>query len=197
MAQKSFSHFSDEELARLSRENIDAFAEIVDRFETPLLRYILRISQFSQEEAREMLQEVFVKAWENLRGFDDSQKFSSWIYRIAHNQTISEYRKQKSRGAEKRIQWDDELLRNLPDAIDLPRNMNRKLDAKSIHSVLLLLPEKYKTALVLRFLEEKSYDEISDILHIPLGTAATLVNRAKKLFAQRAEENCISFSPEK
>lgn len=197
MAQKKFSHLSDEELANLAREDIDAFAEIVDRFEKCLLRYILRISQFTQEEAREILQEVFVKAWENLRGFDNSQKFSSWIYRIAHNHTISEYRKQKTRGKDMRIEWDDELLGNLPDAINIPKDLNRKFDMKSIKTALELLPKKYKTVLVLRFLEEKSYDEISDILHVPLGTAATLVNRAKKLFAQTAEDNNISFSQEK
>jgi RNA polymerase sigma-70 factor (ECF subfamily) len=188
-----FSPLSDEELVQKTQQDIDAFGEIIDRYEQKLFRYIARISHFSQEETEELLQEIFVKAWQNLKDFDGTQKFSSWVYRIAHNHTISEYRKQTSRGSDKRIEWDDELLGNLPDNIDLPRNTNNTLNKTEIGHILDSLPEKFKTPLILRFLEEKSYEEISDILRVPLGTAATLVSRAKKEFANNAKEKNISF----
>ncbi len=129
MVNSSYPHFSNEKLAKIARDDVDAFGEIVDRFEKPLIRYILRISKFREEEAQEILQEVFLKAWKNLRGYDDNQKFSSWIYRITHNQTISEFRKAASRGIKQKAEWDDELFGNLPNSIDLPKEINRKFDA--------------------------------------------------------------------
>ncbi len=194
MTDIDFSQLSDEDLALVARENVDAFGILVDRYEKPLMRYILRLSKFSKAEAEEILQEVFLKAWKNLQGFDSSLRFGSWIYRIAHNATISEFRKYKSRGGEERMEWNDELYESLPDSIDLPREINEKVNAKGVRKVIELLPEKYRSVLVLRFLEEKSYDEISDILHIPLGTAATLVSRAKKQFLEKAKEHSIHFS---
>ena len=184
MTPESYSKLSDEQLAKAAQDNVDAFELIVERYEQPLLRYILRISHFSAAEAEEILQEVFVKAWKKLNDFDVDLKFSSWIYRITHNQTISEFRKAKARGLQQDVKWDEDLLAGLPDKIDLPRELDQKIESAKVRKWLNALPDKYRTILILRFLEEKSYDEISDILKIPMGTAATLVSRAKKAFQE-------------
>ena len=113
---------------------------------------------------------------------------------LAHNQTISEFRKVKSRGKEHQVKWDPEFIEQLSDNIDLPEELNGKMDTDKIREILALIPEKYREALVLRFLEEKSYEEMSDILQIPVGTAGTLVNRAKKMFRDKATQYNISFS---
>jgi RNA polymerase sigma-70 factor (ECF subfamily) len=180
MKGSTLKNISDEEVIYASTEDIQAFEEIIRRYEKPLLRYIMRISSFSEEESEEILQEVFIKAWKNLNDFDRSQKFSSWIYRITHNETISTFRKEKSRGYEQKVDWDEEIMSNIPDKINIIKDVDQKITAENIQRALSMMDEKYRSILVLRFLEEKSYEEISDILRIPPGTAATLLSRAKK-----------------
>ncbi len=184
---------SDKELVERSLQDVDYFACIYERYERKLIWYILRISSFSFEEAEDVLQEAFIKAWENLNEFDGDLKFSSWIYRIVHNTTITEWKKSQSKGKDKKQEFDEELFENLPSSLDLEKETNQKFDKENIQKVLRLMPEKYREVLVLKFLEEKDYQEISDILKKPHGTIATLISRAKRLFYQIAKEKNISF----
>lgn len=85
-------HYSDNELVGLSLREPRYFAVLVDRFEAPLARYIGRLGRFSTEDVEDILQNIFLKLYENLNGFDTDLKFSSWAYRIAHNEAISYYR---------------------------------------------------------------------------------------------------------
>lgn len=184
---------SDEELVKKSLQNIKYFACLFERYEKKLIRYILRISSFSQEEADDVLQEAFLKIWKNLNKFDNSLKFSSWVYRIVHNTTVSEWKKSKSYGKDRQIKIDEDFFKNLPDEIDLIQDFNQKDRDKEIRKILNVLPEKYSEVLVLKFLEEKNYDEISDILKKPPGTIATLIHRAKKAFREKTEKENVSF----
>ncbi len=109
-------------------------------------------------------------------------KFSSWIYRIVHNTTITEWKKSKSYGKDQQIKIDNELFENLPAGIDLVKKFQKGDNNKEIRKILNILPEKYSEVLVLKFLEEKNYNEISDILKKPPGTIATLIHRAQKAF---------------
>ena len=84
---------TDNELVKLSLDNSDHFSCLTSRYEDKLLHYIMRISKFRKEDAGDILQDVFVKTYYNLNDFDEKLKFSSWIYRIAHNQAVSEIRK--------------------------------------------------------------------------------------------------------
>jgi RNA polymerase sigma-70 factor (ECF subfamily) len=172
-------HLSDQELVKLSLQNLDYFSCLYQRYETGLVLYIRRISDLDDEEAQDILQESFIKIWRNLNEFDSDLKLSSWIYRIVHNEAVSYIRKKKSYGKSNTI------------AIDLYRNMLAEEDEAivSMHQtpidtkkILDNIPFKYKEVLVLKFLENKSYSEISDILKIPEGTVAIRINRAKKAF---------------
>jgi len=187
-------NISDEELVRKSLQDIDYFAYIYDRYEKKLTRYILRISSFSFEEAEDVLQEAFIKAWQNLNEFDGNLKFSSWIYRIVRNTTITKWKKSQSKGKDKRQEIDEELFQNLPSSLDIEKEVNQKFNEEHLRKILQLMPEKYREVLILKFLEEKNYQEISDILKKPSGTVATLINRAKKSFYQIAKEKNISFA---
>lgn len=193
ISSKNCQGISDEKLVQKSLQDIDYFACIYERYEKKLIRYILRISSFNFAEAEEVLQEAFVKAWQNLNEFDDNLKFSSWIYRIVHNVTITEWKKSQSKGKDKLQEIDEELFQNLPAKLDLTKEVNRKFDDYNIKKILHLMPEKYREILILKFLEEKDYKEISDILKKPSGTVATLINRAKESFRQTAKQNNISF----
>ena len=190
---KNCEDVKDEELVQKSLKNIDYFACIYERYEEKLTHYILRISSFSIEEAEDVLQESFIKAWKNLNEFDGNLKFSSWIYRIVHNTTITEWKKTQSKGKNRKQNINEELFENFPSLLNIAKETDQKFDKKNIQKVLQLMPEKYREVLILKFLEEKNYKEISDILKKPSGTVATLINRAKKIFYQIAKEKNISF----
>jgi RNA polymerase sigma-70 factor (ECF subfamily) len=172
---------SDEELAVLSLTARDYFGCLVKRYEAKLAAYLRRLFGLSQEDIEDILQETFIKVYLNLNDFDKDLKFSSWIYRIAHNQAVSSFRKMKTHG------WPVSLETNswqeLAGEVNLMEEISREQDKAILAAALAQLPFKYREALVLKFLAEKSYKEISDILKKPEGTVATLINRGKKLLA--------------
>jgi RNA polymerase sigma-70 factor, ECF subfamily len=184
---------SDEELVKLVLENQDYFICLMQRYSDKLIRYIIRISGVSQDDAEDILQDIFIKVYKNLNDFNTGLKFSSWIYRIAHNHTISNYRKAKSRGDLNSIDLDDEGVKELAAELSIQKNIDQEITKVQVGKILNQLDPKYKEVLVLRFLEEKDYNEIADILKKPLGTIATLINRAKKQFKQKALSQNINF----
>ena len=158
-------------------------------YEAKLLRYIMRISGFRKEDAEDALQEIFIKVYQNLRDFDSDLKFSSWVYRIAHNYVISEYRKRKIR-PEKILSEEDDW-QNFVSYIDVAGDVNNRINREVINNILDKIDIKYREVLILNFLEGYEYKEISDILKKPMGTVATLLNRAKKKFRQELERQNI------
>ncbi len=190
------SEYTDKDLVQKSLENIDFFGCLFERYEKKLLMYILRISDFSHNEAEEVLQESFLKTWKNLNSFDSSDesiKFSSWIYRIVHNTTITEWKKTKSKGRENLQQVDDEIFQNIASECNIETAFAKKIDSINVKKILDAMPENYKEILILRFLEELSYTEISDILQKPTGTISTQVRRAKESFIYTAKKQKIEF----
>ena len=175
---------SDEELVKLTLSNQDYFLFIMKRYGDKLLRYILRISNIKKEDAEDLLQEVFIKVYHNLNDFDQDLKFSSWIYRITHNIVIDNFRKIKARPEVANLdeEINDRVIENIKSDFDITREIDIKYLRKGMEKVLKKIDRKYKEVLVLRFFEEKSYEEISDILKKPIGTVSTLINRAKKKF---------------
>lgn len=185
------SGLSDREIVKKSLADIDYFTCLYDRYEQRLFRYVKRIALVNDEQAHDILQEAFIKVWRNLNDFDQSLKLSSWIYRIVHNETVSYWRKQKSFGKDRQVKPDDNLLKIDPD--DFETNQDKEQKDMVTHDVLELLPLKYKTVLVLKFMEDMSYHEISDVLKIPEGTVASWINRAKNMFMKEASDKHISF----
>ncbi len=183
MSPKEYEELSDEFLAKLSSQgDLYAFSLLLQRYQRPLLQYILRISHFPAERAEDILQEVFVKIWNNLSEYNDQLKFSSWIYRITHNETISEFRKASARRELQQIDWDVSKIECLPARIDISDDLNKKITAENISKILCMLSPQYRSVLILKFLEDRNYEEISEILGIPTGTVATLLHRAKTVF---------------
>lgn len=174
---------SDHEIIKKSLENLDYFACLHERYESNLLRYIRRVSFVSEDEAKDILQDSFIKIWRNLNEFDSSLKLSSWIYRIVHNEAISFSRKEQSYGKNRKINLDDFKM-ELPEELDTETDLEQEF--KITHDILNKLPIKYRDVLILKFFEIKSYAEISDILKIPEGTVAIRINRAKKTFKKIA-----------
>lgn len=183
--QNIFAEKTDEELVALTLENPQVYAFLVERFEEKLLRYIMRISRSTKEDGEDLLQEVFLSAYRNLNDFDQDLKFSSWIYRITHNKVISHFRKVTARPKTTTYEGDSNLLNILASDEDIARSLERKYTAQEVKELLEKLDERYREVLVLKFLEEKDYKEISDILEKPMGTVATLISRAKTQFKEK------------
>jgi len=181
---------TDEELVKLTLENPDYYYLLMKRYEDKIFRYIMRISGVPKEDVEDILQDVFLSAYKNINDFDTNLKFSSWLYRIAHNKTISFWRKVKVRP--KTITTDDdEIVLHLASNEDIAKELNRKMEAEELRKALNSLNENYREVLMLKFIEDKSYQEISDILEKPMGTVATLINRAKKQFREMANKGEI------
>lgn len=183
---------TDEELVKMALNNQDSFLYLVERYEKKLLSYIIRISGFSKEDAEDVLQEVFIKVYVNLNSFDDDLKFSSWVYRITHNEVINNYRKKKVR-PQSVMDLDDEFLNNLASDLKTDGHIDQRYLKENVAKVIENLDPKYKEILVLRFWEDKDYSEISDILKKPMGTVATLISRAKKKFQEELEKQEINL----
>lgn len=180
--------YTDQELVGLSLSDTDYYACLVNRYTAALRRYLVRLGS-SLADADDMLQEVFLKAYLHLNEFDRGLKFSSWIYRIAHNQAVSAFRKFNARPT---VELNDlepwqEAIRSSCPAAELDQDILKR----KIRGILERLDPKYREVLVLKYLEDKDYAEMSDILKKPMGTIATLVNRAKKQLAKMAEEESL------
>jgi RNA polymerase sigma-70 factor (ECF subfamily) len=172
---------SDEELVSKSISNAENFKLLIERYEGKFSQYIRRRTTVSKEDIEDLLQDIFIKIYLNLRDFDTALKFSSWGYRIAHNEIISWYRKKKIRPQINFEDYEEENLINMFQGDeDVEKSFEREQIKKHIREAIEQLDEKYKEVITLRFLEEKEYEEISDILQIPLGTVSTSVYRGKK-----------------
>lgn len=183
----------DEDLVLLTLDNQDYFAEIIKRYQVRLFNYIIRISGLSAEDAEDVLQDVFLKTYLNLNEFDRDQKFSSWAYAITHNQVISQFRKKKARPEGHAVNLEDNAAKNLMMDFDLFKDLDLRRAKELINQILEKLDPKYREILVLKFLTEQSYQEISDIIKKPLGTVASMMNKAKEEFRNEVKKQKINF----
>ena len=183
---------TDEQIVVLTLKNQDYYLCLMKRYEAKLLNYILKISNINREDGEDVLQEVFIKAYQNLNDFDLNFKFSNWIYSIAHNTTISAFRKKKVRP--QTVPWEDKDLNNISEStLDVENTSLQKLTYKQVLKIINQLSLKYKDVLILKFVEGKDYQEMSDILRKPMGTIATLINRAKKSLKQELKKEDIKL----
>ena len=171
----------DEDLVSQTLAEPSSLGFIIERYEAKLRRYISRLGVKNPEDAADVLQEIFIKAYVNLNSFDTSMSFSSWIYRIAHNEAISWYRKQSVRPEGHLIIEGDEVLSLLSSKQEgAELQFDHQINATELNKALTTLEPKYMQVLLLRYFEEKEYSEISDILRIPVGSVGTLIARGKK-----------------
>lgn len=177
-------------MERVKAGDLVAFNQIVDKYKDRLMNVIFRMVQ-GTEEAEDIVQETFLRVYQHRDSFDFRHCFSTWLYTIALNLARNELRKRKRfkffdifamQGKEGEIAVEMELPSNLPQVLE-----------KALES----LPEKYKTAFVLRDIQELPYEEVAKIMNIPLGTVKSRVNRARailrdKLKPRMEEYNALS-----
>ncbi|HEX2094273.1 MAG TPA: sigma-70 family RNA polymerase sigma factor [Longimicrobiaceae bacterium] len=166
-----------------------AFNELVERYQTRLLNFVYRTTG-DRERAEDLVQETFIRVYRHLHRFDQTKKFSTWIYTIASNLAKNELRNRsrnplvlfqaikKSWDADQRpLEWEDNTYR--PDDLFRKRHLRRMVE-----SAVAELPEHHKTVFVLREMEGKTYEEIAEITRCNLGTVKSRLNRARNNFAQ-------------
>jgi RNA polymerase sigma-70 factor, ECF subfamily len=179
--QNDLTSLTDKALVELALKEQTAFAELVNRYQAPLRRYINRLAKLNEDEIDDILQETFIKLYLNLNDFDPNLKFSSWLYRITHNETINHFRK-RSVKYEIGLDIESEEKKDEFWEEDGFKKIDRSLSREKIQQTLNKLPQNYRDVLILKYFEEKSYDEISDILKKPPGTVSSWLNRAKEQF---------------
>lgn len=188
---EDYQNVSDNELVELSKTNPDFFGELVRRYQKQLFYYIRRISYFTDEDIEDILQNVFIKIYQNLNNFDLDLKFSTWAYQITRNATIDAIRFKQARPQTLDLEQED-LVRFFQSSENIEKDFLKRDDWEKIKQVINDLPFQYREVLVLKFLEEKSYEEMMDILKKPKGTVATLISRGRKLLEEKLQENGIS-----
>lgn len=171
---------SDEDVIPLLMKDRNVFVVLVQRYEEKLDRYIRRLGITSKQDREDVLQNIFVKTYKNIQGFDTSLSFSAWVYRIAHNESMSFFRAKKVRPEGHLIDDGEQVLLTILDENDFTKDLDRKIEAKKIAQHVQKLDGIYRDIIILRYFEDRDYREISDILKIPEGTVATLLYRAKK-----------------
>jgi len=164
------------------------YREILKRYRAPLYNLLFRMVH-NKMEAEDLVQEAFIKAFGALATFNDEYAFSTWLFKIAINNCIDHFRKKrlKTFSLDKPIDAKDgEIRRELPDASYQPDNtLLSKEKEQLIEEAIQNLPEKYRVSIMLRHTEEKSYEEISQILNIPLGTVKARIFRAREMLKKQ------------
>ncbi|HQT82544.1 MAG TPA: sigma-70 family RNA polymerase sigma factor [Candidatus Paceibacterota bacterium] len=172
---------SDEEIVRRTILDKEAFALLITRYEAKLLRYLERLGVGVREDREDILQNAFIKAYRNLNSFDPTLAFSSWMYRIAHNEAMSFFRAKHARPQVILSEEGEALLTELRDeGSDTAHTAELRLSREKLTEAFATLPPSYRDVLTLRFFEDRSYTELSDILEVPVGTVSTLLYRAKR-----------------
>ncbi|MCX6786336.1 MAG: sigma-70 family RNA polymerase sigma factor [Candidatus Kaiserbacteria bacterium] len=171
---------SDEEIVRRTLLDKEAFVFLIKRYEAKLMRYLERLGVGLLEDREDILQNAFIKAYKNLNSFDPTLAFSSWMYRIVHNEAMSFFRAKHARPQVVLNEEGEALITELQDeTADTSLLAETRLSQKELTKALETLSQSYRDALTLRFFENRSYAEMSDILQVPVGTVSTLLYRAK------------------
>ncbi len=178
---------TDESIAqKVQQGERGAFGELVARYQDKLLRYGRRFL-VSPDDAEDVVQDIFLKAYENIQSFDVTRRFSPWIYRIAHNEFINALKKRKA--ARTIFAFDIDTLfpylqaHETADEATLARDLRETLEGH-----LGKLDAKYREPLILYYLEEMDYKEISDILQIPISTVGVRLARGRSMLKAFAKE---------
>lgn len=163
----------------------DGFEELVRRYQRPITAYVYRMLN-NYDASLDVTQEVFIKVYNSLHRYSSEYKFSTWLYRIAHNAAIDYMRKNsvsqqslETENADGTFQLQIESPRPTPE-----QERERTEWRKEIETVIACLPAVYRELILLRHAQDLSYDEIAEITNLPLGTVKNRLFRAREMMRE-------------
>lgn len=164
----------------------DAFAQLVQRYQRRVFNLVYRMLQ-QYEEANEVTQETFLAAWQGLPAFRGDARFPTWLYRIAYNFSLKQLEQHKRDNALQVALQAERVLEGSGN----DKRPDAELDARDrqalIQEHLSRLPAKYRIVLILRHLQDMTYEEMAEILTMPIGTIKTHLFRARNLLKERLQ----------
>ena len=191
---RDFSAASDRELVAIAVDGFDgSFEELVRRYQRPIAAYVYRMVG-NYESALDLTQEIFIKVYNSLSRYRAEFKFSTWIYKIAHNAAVDHLRRTSTR--------EQSLVSGTEsDSFELPiesghltpeQESERKERRGEIESVVRALPANYRELIILRHSQDLSYEEIVEVTGLPLGTVKNRLFRAREMMRQQFVEKGIT-----
>lgn len=185
-------------IKRCKRGKIDAFEKLMKKYEKKVYSLCYRFTG-NYDDANDLAQETFIKLYNSISKFKGKSAFSTWLYRVTTNVCLDELRKRKnnlplSLDNPQENEEGDEIYLNPPDQSYNPEIIAEKNDLKQIvHKGIGRLPEQQRIIIILREMEELSYEEISEILDLSIGTVKSRLNRARKNLKQILTHNAELF----
>jgi len=179
--KKSTFLYTDEQLiGRFQAGDERAYVELVNRYKDRLLNFVFQFLG-DIEQAEDVVQDTMLRLYEKKHYYKEIAKFSTWIYTIARNLANTELRKRKRRKTTYLSHMSkDERQYEIPAVQDnVDQSLHNEFIQDRIKSAISKLPEHYKTVIILRDIQELSYDDISNIVGVPLGTIKSRINRAR------------------
>jgi len=178
--REEVSQENDEKIAFLVQSGkVEVFSILIKRYEDKIKRYSRKFLS-DKEDINDVVQNVFIKAYENIQSFDTKRKFSSWLYRIAHNELVNALKKKKKNPL---LLFDLDIF--FPQQFHADNSIEREIDRQDakeiIDKCLDKLALKYRESIILYYFQELNYKEIADIMRIPISTVGIRIKRAKEL----------------
>jgi RNA polymerase sigma-70 factor (ECF subfamily) len=185
----NFKYTDEQLIARFQAGDENAYVELVNRYKDRLMTFVFRYVG-ETEQAEDIVQDTLIKVYTHRHFYKEIAKFSTWIYTIAGNLSKTELRKRKRRktlsisqmGIEDR---DYELPAVEPETDDI---LHGEFTEQQIQRSIQSLPPHFRTVIILRDIQELSYEEISKIVDVPLGTVKSRINRARLQLQDQLKE---------
>jgi len=176
---------SDEKLIlRFQEGDINAYNELVKRYKDRLLNFVFRYFN-NREQAEDVVQDTLIKLYTHASYYKNIAKFSTWIFTIAKNNALTELRKNKRKQTDSLWTDDGKVIDINSNDQTLDRRVQNEIAVAQLNKFLDEIPENFRMAVVLRDFQELSYDEISKILEIPIGTIKSRINRGRIQLAEK------------
>jgi len=173
-----------------------AYEKLVNKYHNALYYHLLKLVK-DREILEDLIQKVFAKAFSNIGSYNSDYAFSTWLYRIATNHAIDYLRKKKLKtlSLNEPIQTHEgEMAIDVPDSTyETDKAVMRRQRKNIIHEAIRNLPEKYRVVIEMRHIEEKSYQEIAELLDLPLGTVKAHIFRARELLYKYLKDQRGTF----
>jgi len=185
---KKFIHTDEELISRFQNGEEQAYIELVNRYRDRLMSFVYRFVN-DQVVAEDIVQDTLVKLYTHKDYYRNIAKFSTWIYTIAGNLAKTELRKNKRRKVTNLSEMGtDDWQYDIPGNEDTAEEVYGKFDGEQIHKAIQSLPDHFREVIILRDIQELSYEEVSSIVEVPLGTVKSRINRARLQLQEMLKE---------